>query len=68
MDILYGLKWKEILEMEMDMNWSKPKVLLSLRDTQGSPDVFSQIAQSQNVVLHFTLIALYMQSAYSLLN
>jgi hypothetical protein len=38
-DILYGLKWKEILEMEMEMNWSKPKVLLSLRDTQGSPDV-----------------------------
>jgi hypothetical protein len=36
--------------MEMKVNWSKPKILLSLRDTQGSPSYsVSAIAQSVNV-------------------
>jgi hypothetical protein len=37
--------------MEMDKNWSKPKVYLSLRDTQESLDIFQQ-QLSQNVFIN----------------
>jgi hypothetical protein len=51
--------------MEMEVNWSKPNVVLSLRDTQQSPSYsFKQNAQSNSYRITFTLIALYtMQSA-----
>jgi hypothetical protein len=37
--------------MEMDKNWSKPKVYLSFRDTQESLDIFQQ-QLSQNVFIN----------------